>query len=714
MDISGMGFRNLSARINTTAIEIQIAHTEREQTLHKAGAAANSRLIAADESRKSAQAWSGGQVNEMIAAVKKGQERLPGEIDTHYIESTLALLTDPRQGLQMAVDKARESAKGMQDGDRALLLWRARRSSIQGGIGIAALIMAALTIFWITRSVTQRRQADVAATSKAIAQVTAAAQTTQEIPAPATIILTIPGTATEDVEHYIHDVGEGETLIHIAEMYGSTVADLIAYNHLQDENDIAIGQTIRIPPLQPPPADDKAPDEEESFGHLPSVSRLGEVRLVNRGGHSVEQIYVPAGTFLMGSDSGEDDERPVHNQQVEPFWLDRTEVTNGQYAACVDAGACQLPDQTTSQTRNSYYGDPVFNDYPVIWVSWEDANSYCKWAGGRLPTETEWEYAARGEAGYEFPWGDEFDGQRLNYCDVNCPFEWADHASDDGHVDTAPVGSYPQGASWSGALDMAGNVWEWVADSYDATAYGRPADETLQSSTASGMKVLRGGAWYGDDQVSRSSDRNSRAARFLNSNIGLRCAADIQVPTVNTVATPQNVATTLPTIAPTLSPVPEPTNTPLPNAVSKVCEISTGPRWGSTLWSLYDERLGCAVNQEARGNAAYQYFANGITVWRQDRDLIYILYNNSRYATYLDESPDGYHDSDRIKGGFGYLWNTNQTVRDGLGQPLAIEMNATNFAVQDFKGGTIFYFYENDARNYALFDDNRTWTSIQQ
>jgi hypothetical protein len=159
-----------------------------------------------------------------------------------------------------------------------------------------------------------------------------------------------------------------------------------------------------------------------------------------------------------------------------------------------------------------------------------------------------------------------------------------------------------------------------------------------------------------------------------------------------------------------------PTDAPLlpTRAVIEACETTPGPRWGSTLWELYDERLGCAVNQEARGNAAYQYFANGLTVWRQDRDLIYVLYNNNRLAVYPDNSPDNYHASDLIKGGFGYLWNTTPSVRDGLGQPLAIEMNATDFAVQDFQGGTIFYFYENDARNYALFDDNGTWSSIQQ
>ena len=153
--------------------------------------------------------------------------------------------------------------------------------------------------------------------------------------------------------------------------------------------------------------------------------------------------------------------------------------------------------------------------------------------------------------------------------------------------------------------------------------------------------------------------------------------------------------------------------TPTPQPV--VCQTSPGPRWEDTLWRLYADRLGCAISQEIRGGgSAFQSFQHGVTVWRQDRDRIYVLYNNGTFSAHPDDAPDGWKESDLVKGGFGYLWRNNQAVRDGLGQPRGAEAGTTDFAVQDFSGGVIFYFYENDARNYALFTDNNTWTSIQE
>ena len=120
-------------------------------------------------------------------------------------------------------------------------------------------------------------------------------------------------------------------------------------------------------------------------------------------------VYVPAGEFKMGSIGGDDDEQPVHTVALDGFWIDRTEVTKAQYEQCVAAGAC-----------TPCYGDSPYDDYPAIYVTWYQAGTYCGWAGGRLPTEAEWEYAARGPEARVFPWGDEFDGTRLNFCDANC------------------------------------------------------------------------------------------------------------------------------------------------------------------------------------------------------------------------------------------------------------------------------------------------------
>ncbi len=155
------------------------------------------------------------------------------------------------------------------------------------------------------------------------------------------------------------------------------------------------------------------------------------------------------------------DETPQHTVYLDAFWIDRTDVTNNMYASCVSTGACTAPISTTSSTStiiSSYYGNSAFDNYPVIWVTWYDATAYCKWAGRQLPTEAQWEKAARGTDGRIYPWGNTApDDTLLNY-----------NAS---IGDTTAVSSYLRGASPYGALDMAGNVWQWVNDWYSDTYY---------------------------------------------------------------------------------------------------------------------------------------------------------------------------------------------------------------------------------------------------
>jgi formylglycine-generating enzyme required for sulfatase activity len=233
-------------------------------------------------------------------------------------------------------------------------------------------------------------------------------------------------------------------------------------------------------------------------------------------------VYVPAGEFEMGSTEGHDDEQPVHTVALDGFWIDRTEVTNAQYRLCVEAEGCSPLVQSYSSTRDSYYGDSTYDNYPVVYVTWRQAADYCAWAEARLPTEAEWEYAARGPEERVFPWGDEFDGTRLNYCDANCSEQWADEAVDDGYADTAPVGSYPGGASWSGALDMAGNVWEWVGDRHGDYPSGRQVNPTGPSSGTA--RVLRGGSWNFDLNHARCASRWLFHPVSRNRYIGFRCA----------------------------------------------------------------------------------------------------------------------------------------------------------------------------------------------
>jgi formylglycine-generating enzyme required for sulfatase activity len=253
-------------------------------------------------------------------------------------------------------------------------------------------------------------------------------------------------------------------------------------------------------------------------------------------------LYVPGGTFPMGSTEAEVDaamdqcrqhysicnrgyyasESPRHDVTLGGFWIDETEVTNNQYLRCVEAGACTAP--AMCDRGEPTYGDASKADHPVVCVDWDDANAYCKWSGARLPTEAEWEYSSRGERGSIYPWGDYFDGQKLNYCDTNCREGHADGAYDDGYPQTAPVGSYPQGASWCGALDMAGNAFEWVADWLG----GYPAEpQTNPTGSESGTKrVLRGCSWFYHPARARGAARDSAAPGTRFDSLGFRCAAD--------------------------------------------------------------------------------------------------------------------------------------------------------------------------------------------
>jgi formylglycine-generating enzyme required for sulfatase activity len=235
-------------------------------------------------------------------------------------------------------------------------------------------------------------------------------------------------------------------------------------------------------------------------------------------------LYIPVGEFTMGSDDGEADEKPVHKVKLDPFWIDQTEITNGMYAKCVQDGACHQPSLTTSYTRDSYYGNSEFDNYPVIYVSWDDANAYCSWADRRLPTEAEWEKAARGPDASAYPWGNKFDGTRVNFCDKNCLLDQSDTSSDDGYADTAPVGSYPSGIGVYGVLDMAGNVWEWVADRYSKTYYASlPVSNPLGPDSGQ-YRVLRGGALTNLRDGVRSANRHMRKPALRYYNLGFRCA----------------------------------------------------------------------------------------------------------------------------------------------------------------------------------------------
>ncbi len=253
---------------------------------------------------------------------------------------------------------------------------------------------------------------------------------------------------------------------------------------------------------------------------------------------TIDMILIPAGEFEMGQDADQsfascqilfepykefmkcnlswfEDEEPVHTIHLDDYYIDKYEVTTADYQVCVQAGVCDQPEKTSSKTHDEYYGNPEYADYPVIYVNWFDANTFCEWRGARLPTEAEWEKAARGTDGRIYPWGDNFDEGLGNFC---IPGE-------NKYSDTAPVGSYPDDASPYGVMDMAGNVFEWVADWFKYDYFSNSPSENPQGPSDGTHRVMKSCNWSCDYTPSiRASDRFWRFPDYGEYNYGFRCA----------------------------------------------------------------------------------------------------------------------------------------------------------------------------------------------
>lgn len=239
-----------------------------------------------------------------------------------------------------------------------------------------------------------------------------------------------------------------------------------------------------------------------------------ETPAYNTSRDAVEMVFIPAGPFIMGSDNEDalTASRPAHEVTLKDYWIDRYEVSNAQYAKCVEAKHCTDPKSFSSNTRPDYYTNEKYADYPVIHVDYYQATAYCTWAGKRLPTEAEWEKAARGKEGYTYPWG--------NQLPIRIPAQI--NLFDGG--DTAAVDSFSEGASPYGVCNMEGNVWEWTSDQYDAFYYSDSPSEDPRAVTGGNEYVIRGFSWAYPFNRLEITARNYSYILNHTHDLGFRCA----------------------------------------------------------------------------------------------------------------------------------------------------------------------------------------------
>ncbi len=251
---------------------------------------------------------------------------------------------------------------------------------------------------------------------------------------------------------------------------------------------------------------------------VPTPTSAPTIQLSPKDG--MEIVFVEAGPFIMGSDDGEANESPEHETYLDDYWIDKTEVTNKMYYTCVKSGNCEKPLSDGFIAPTDHYTNLARENYPVVYVNYENAESYCQWVNRRLPTEAEWEKAARGVDGRIYPWGNQPPTQEMLNFNQNIGY-------------LMPVGSFPLGASPYGALDMSGNALEWVADWYSDDYYEQSPSINPTGPDLGQLRVSRGGGFYQSEYEVRATIRYSVVYWYNQSgDFGFRCAADaVNTPT---------------------------------------------------------------------------------------------------------------------------------------------------------------------------------------
>jgi len=273
----------------------------------------------------------------------------------------------------------------------------------------------------------------------------------------------------------------------------------------------ALAQIARLPITQTAAAEGTLQNPATPTIQFPTIIAL-PTELIDPG--NIKMVYVPGDNIVIGNENDSTGVNPAHTIYIEPFYIDKYEVTNVFYHLCAEAGGCEPPKNIDSQIRPVYYGNIEFNEYPVVNVTWLMAKQYCEWRGARLPTEAEWEKAARSIDGRNYPWGDGPSCSFANYADA-------------GGVcvgDTTAIGIYIDGRSLYGAFDMSGNVSEWVNSLYWTYPY-LPTDGR-EDTTSTGLRVVRGGSWMSPLEEITTYYRLGVDPSTYDLNTGFRCARD--------------------------------------------------------------------------------------------------------------------------------------------------------------------------------------------
>ncbi len=302
----------------------------------------------------------------------------------------------------------------------------------------------------------------------------------------------------------------------------------------------AAEQQEALPLRTETPQPDVTPPSEKPEDSEPTLASTPIIDAGPQAGDQVDQdgtlmLFIPESRFPMGS-AATAAEQPIHDVDLDAYYIDVFEVTNTAWAGCVESGVCDLPGSTFGYDDQPYYSDPEFEEYPVAYVNWSAAQEYCAWRGTRLPTEAEWELAARFDPDDQsvsaYPWGDSPQRGNLNYCDASCLLDieqLRDPTFDDGYPQMSPVGAFERDVSALGVLDMGGNMVEWVNDWFADDYYAdSPAQNPTGPNTGT-LRTVRGGGWSLPVEFARATRRAGFDPATQAAGIGFRCAVGADV-----------------------------------------------------------------------------------------------------------------------------------------------------------------------------------------